>query len=795
VIKEIILAKSEKAVYEPEKYIESSVFDKSRLFSRSYDSFVGEDMITFNENGNLKLSEIDASYTESYTDSEGNSKSRTITIFKGIFAVATFPFSFDGITTLYPKTWTSGFAEFEDVKLESSRFMEIWTVKSNNQVGARMALGTDIMNNLLYFKESNKDKNITVSFIENQIFIAIDQNTFLEPNYKISVLDQESVKTVIKELKVIQSIVDTFKLKQNVEVNLPNSINLKTDNNAIDGTNKSQLDIIKNQTPSLNNNNLNKNLNRIVVICIVAVLVFFGQLNTFISVNQQAKATERAMQIWDMAPDAKKSLFDSIKISKDKDEKYALYDNNNIQIGENKYVELKKLEAPYNNIFKGKRDFEKDNPGLQIFNIIARIIFFWAAPSNNFYDVLIYTNGNELANSGQQNEVFIDRGAKNFDEYVKYYPRSLLSVGRFENGHQQIKFAQGVGKIDSNGQFIIAPYLTDLSTFKEGLGITYVKSGYGYVNAKGDIVISPKFEYASEFKNGFATVKSNGLFRFIDKIGNFITDENIDVRFNNFKDRFAIVKILNQDSNRNINCDNGLIDITGKLILQNNNFCFINAYGKDKRIVVKNNNNSNIRDRSEVFGVLDFNNNIVVSPKYSKIDDFKEGKAVFTDLSGKEGVVDTNGNETSKAKYSILTPLTDDISIFETLDKNKGLINGNEKVLIYPGEYGNFILQDDNIIRAVKIGFSDFEIYDFNGIKLVGNKGKNEIFDGMRRFISGAKFGFTDSSGNVMVQPIYYNAKDFSEGFAAVTEFDGGLYGFIVPAKDETFRLKTLNFS
>jgi Protein of unknown function (DUF3137) len=92
--------------------------------------------------------------------------------------------------------------------------MEIWSVHSTSQVGARLALGTDIMNNLLYLKEK-VNKNISMSFVGNKVFFVIEQDKFLEPDYKISVLEQESVKNLQIELEIIQKIIETFKLHQN----------------------------------------------------------------------------------------------------------------------------------------------------------------------------------------------------------------------------------------------------------------------------------------------------------------------------------------------------------------------------------------------------------------------------------------------------------------------------------------------------------------------------------------------------------------------------------------------------
>jgi Protein of unknown function (DUF3137) len=214
VIRSLINEGSTNAIYQPENYVQSALFDESELFYRDYLRYNGEDLISFSDNGNLLLSELDVSKDETYTDNEGKTQTRPVTIFKGLFAVATFPFVFEGVTTVCSRSWVSGLGQFEEVRLESPRFMEIWSVRSTSQIGARLALNTDIMNNLLYFKDHLGKKRLKMSFKNNKVFIAIDQNSFLEPDYKVSALEQESVKSLKAELAIIQNIVATFKLKQ-----------------------------------------------------------------------------------------------------------------------------------------------------------------------------------------------------------------------------------------------------------------------------------------------------------------------------------------------------------------------------------------------------------------------------------------------------------------------------------------------------------------------------------------------------------------------------------------------------
>jgi Protein of unknown function (DUF3137) len=211
----LVLQGSSAASYLPNKFIEPGLFDKCQLFDADHDFYDGEDLIEFKDFGNLKISELNVIKQEEYKDHNNNSYTRTVTIFNGIFAVATFPFVFEGITRVYANNGFFKSSSSQNVVLESPRFMEIWSVRSTSQVGARLALGTDIMNNLLYFKEKLGSRNLIMSFVGNQVFIAIDQNSFLEPNYKISVLDQESVKVLKDELKIIENIIETFKLRQN----------------------------------------------------------------------------------------------------------------------------------------------------------------------------------------------------------------------------------------------------------------------------------------------------------------------------------------------------------------------------------------------------------------------------------------------------------------------------------------------------------------------------------------------------------------------------------------------------
>ena len=204
--------------YKPFDYIDKVTFDQSMFFPRDHNRYSGEDLITFTDFGNLHLSELIVSKEETTRDMDGKTRTTTTNYFKGLFGYASFPFVFSGTTVLYDKKCFyrnyNSHKNAERVKLESPRFMEIFDVYSDDQIGSRLALQTDIMNNLLYLKEKIKSE-INFSFIGNKIYLAIVYDNFLEPNWKLSVIDQVQNAKIKTDLQLIKHTIDTFKLYQN----------------------------------------------------------------------------------------------------------------------------------------------------------------------------------------------------------------------------------------------------------------------------------------------------------------------------------------------------------------------------------------------------------------------------------------------------------------------------------------------------------------------------------------------------------------------------------------------------
>jgi Protein of unknown function (DUF3137) len=187
-------------------FIKKEIFDDSNIFKSDYNVFTGDSFTQINDFGNLTFSEL-------YVENRKSKNSELI--FNGVFGFATFPFNFEGFTVLLPNTLTTfnyRFNSLEKVTLESPRFMEKWDVLSDSQIGARMALNTDIMSNLLYLHDE-LNCEIRISFRNNKVFFALT-NAGFSPNIVVPIQSQYHFKKLKQQIQTIQKIVNTFKLYQ-----------------------------------------------------------------------------------------------------------------------------------------------------------------------------------------------------------------------------------------------------------------------------------------------------------------------------------------------------------------------------------------------------------------------------------------------------------------------------------------------------------------------------------------------------------------------------------------------------
>lgn len=144
----------------------------------------------------------------------------------------------------------------------------------------------------------------------------------------------------------------------------------------------------------------------------------------------------------------------------------------------------------------------------------------------------------------------------------------------------------------------------------------------------------------------------------------------------------------------------------------------------------------------------------VVAPSYDDAGEFHDGLAVVK-LDWSRGYIDLTGRMVIEPRFEAAGNFSHGVAAVK-IDGLTRFINNRGEFVEPPGD---FLLPQPE----VTCGFEpDFEIHD-----------------GRRRFIAEGKYGFLDSSDEVVIRPVYTEALDFSEQLAAVRKGKSSPWGYI----------------
>lgn len=147
--------------------------------------------------------------------------------FKGVFAIADFNKKLKGHTIILPDNLEKVIGQFSQsiqkfnfrqgdlVKLEDPEFEKEFVVYSSDQVEARYALSTSMMEKLTRLKRGI-DKPIMISFFQNKVYIAIINNNGFFGVDKSQKMDDQLMKGIYLQLTKITSIVEDLDLNRDI---------------------------------------------------------------------------------------------------------------------------------------------------------------------------------------------------------------------------------------------------------------------------------------------------------------------------------------------------------------------------------------------------------------------------------------------------------------------------------------------------------------------------------------------------------------------------------------------------
>lgn len=206
----------------------------------------------------------------------------------------------------------------------------------------------------------------------------------------------------------------------------------------------------------------------------------------------------------------------------------------------------------------------------------------------------------------------------------------------------------------------------------------------------------------------------------------------------------------------------------------------------------------------EKWGLIDFKGKLITPIKYDYTTHFYNGLAEVS-INEKVGLINSKGKEVLEVKYDAVNVHTNQTLISVKLDKKWGVVDTNGKEIV-PIKYEKTSVLDNDIIKAL----SEYTAEGFEKGYLMDKAGNNICYfayNDVDHFSDGLaavsnfdkKYGYIDKTGKVVIHLKYDYAWDFQKGFAPVKL--NGKYGLIdktgkeiVPIKyDHIFFVKEKN--
>lgn len=294
------------------------------------------------------------------------------------------------------------------------------------------------------------------------------------------------------------------------------------------------------------------------------------------------------------------------------------------------------------------------------------------------------------------------------------------------------------GFINPDGKVVIPAAFASARKFSEGLCAVQKGLYWGFIDKAGTCVIKPSFDEARDFSEGLAAVLKDGKWFFIDREGNTSLKlekqtEEICLREHPRSFSEGVTLVQERDSYWHF------IDRSGKEIIPESGTRFsLVDYTEDCLFSEGLAGVQTSKTYSNRFGYIDHKGVMQIEPKFGKVKQFSEGFALvakFDTYPAKYGYIRKNGDW-------LIEPVYDNAGSFK---------EGLAPVAVGTRAYvPRKRASEPSILVSQELPSS---------IKLI------------------PKWGFIDTTGNIAIKQKFEDAREFSEGLAAVKE--NGFWGFI----------------
>lgn len=355
-----------------------------------------------------------------------------------------------------------------------------------------------------------------------------------------------------------------------------------------------------------------------------------------------------------------------------------------------------------------------------------------------------------------------------FDDAVQIppYAREKIAAGAIENLVVNYPHIRQLNPNQNATRGEIAAFLCQALRLKNAVSWEYV----AYSNL---LVIPPKFDHAEKFSEGLAKVRFNNQNHFINTDGDIVlTLDSESMVAGAFSDGMATVKIDGKA---------GYIDRQGTLVIPAKFSCdpvydfseglalaklhhkekwgYINKAGDWQIPPQFDNGGSFSQGRAKVsigsqWGYIDSQSNWIIEAKFSEAGSFSESVAKVK-LNDQWGYIDLNGDWVIPPEFLMAENFSNGVAKVVKDEKNYIVDKSGNITLVLPNSLASLQFDDELAPWGT-------------GERKVGN------------LIQPLRYGYVDTTGKIIIQPQFYHAETFSEGFAVVQlngHYDGGSWG------------------
>ena len=345
--------------------------------------------------------------------------------------------------------------------------------------------------------------------------------------------------------------------------------------------------------------------------------------------------------------------------------------------------------------------------------------------------------------------------------------------------------SNGYDLMAADGTVIAEDWAEDVDLMKNGLICVRMNGLYGFMDRKGQWLTEPCYSYAALHSyEGFSKVKKDGLTGFIDGDAR----EVVPCEYESVKDFSCGFAAVKKDGKW------GYVDARGELVIESR-FDDAGGFDEDGHAFVfmnecvgvidvsgnylsepeylwsgKRSNYSIIQDGNEWnerYGCL-FSDGTLIEPRWTnRIISFQEGLAAVSTEDNLWGYIDRQGNVAIEPRFEVAKDFENGRAI--VMENAKFGVIDTSGVYVYPPEY------DD--------------IYSFtrgDGVYFVVNDGRMSVLradgtlwdryydyiyeeNGLYGFEENGLYGLADINGDILLEPVFRDIYYVGDGFAAVT--------------------------